>query len=123
MPLHAQHGMHVRGCVATSTYGYMSAGGLPSGRPISAPLTSSFLSVLLSAEFSALHAELIYLFHKLWLGLGGSIENPAGAVTLNPGGNLPAVGVVIEELLLLAGVVVATAAAAAAAVAARVRCG
>ena len=53
--------------------------------------------------------------------MGGSIENPAGAVTLNPGGNLPAVGVVIEELLLLASA--AAAAAAAAAVAARVRCG
>ena len=53
--------------------------------------------------------------------MGGSVENPAGPVTLKPGRNLPAVGKVLEELLLLAGA--AAAAAAAAAVAARVRCG
>ena len=90
-------------------------------RPISAPLASSLLPVLLSAEFSALHAELIKLFPKLRLGLGGSVENPAGPVTLKPGRNLPAVGKVMEELLILAGA--APAAAAAAAVEARVRCG
>ena len=56
--------------------------------------------------------------------MGGSVENPAGPVTLKPGRNLPAAGVVVEEgrgLLLLACVIAA--AAAAAAVAARVRCG
>jgi hypothetical protein len=53
--------------------------------------------------------------------LGGSVENPAGPVTLKPGRNLPAAGVVMEELLLAG--VVAAAAAAAAAVAARVGCG
>jgi hypothetical protein len=55
------------------------------------------------------------------LELGGSVENPARPVTLKPGRNLPAAGVVMEELLLAG--VVAAAAAAAAAVAARVRCG
>ena len=40
--------------------------------------------------------------------MGGSVENPAGPVTLKPGRNLPAAGVVVEEgreLLLLAGVI------------------
>ena len=47
--------------------------------------------------------------------MGGSVENPAGPVTLKPGRNLPAAGVVVEEgreLLLLAGVIAAAAAAA-----------
>ena len=29
--------------------------------------------------------------------MGGSVENPAGPVTLKPGRNLPAAGVVVEE--------------------------
>jgi hypothetical protein len=47
--------------------------------------------------------------------LGWSVENPTGPVTLKPGRNLPAVGVVVgeeRELLLLAGVIIAAAAAA-----------